>query len=115
MFKKILIILSTLFVIMLLIYWKPLFQEGNPIPVFYSIVKLNFTDDNIVQISGKDSVYITKSKNGIDSITQIMKEKNYKFTEQMGAGYMFEKQNNSVVITHRHYWRFYDIWYFPKK
>jgi len=109
-------IILVLLVAILLIYRKPLFQEGNPLPVLSGIIKLNLTNENIVKITEDGSKYITKSKNGVDSITQFMKEKGYKLADQMGAGYIFEKEDKStILITHRFYSTFYDIWYFPKQ
>ena len=100
----------------MLIYGKPLFQEGNPLPVLFGIIKLNFTNENIVKITDDGSKYITKSKNGVDLISQFMKEKGYKLADQMGAGYIFEKEDKStMLITHRYYSIFYDIWYLTKE
>lgn len=115
MLKKIGIIILILIISILLIYSKPLLQEGNPIPILSGIIKLNFTNKDIVQISEDGSKYVTKSKNGINSITQFMKDKNYKLADQMGSGYVFEKEDKSIIITHRYYSTFYDIWYFPNQ
>lgn len=113
MAKKILLITLILFITILFIYRKPLFQEGNPIPVLSGIVKLNLINKDIVKITKDDSKYITKSKNGVDSITQFMKAKGYKLTDQMGAGYIFEKEDKTTItVTHRYYSTFYDIWWY---
>jgi hypothetical protein len=116
MFKKILIIILVLLVAILLFYRKPLFQEGNPLPVLSGIIKLNLFSENIVKITEDESKYITKNKNGMHSIIQFMEEKGYKLADQMGSGYIFEKEDKSTMtITHRYYSTFYDIWYFPKQ
>lgn len=116
MFKKILIIILVLLIAILLLYRKPLFQEGNPLPVLSGIIKLNLTNKNIVQITEDGSEYITKSKNGVDSITQFMKEKDYILSDQMGSFYIFEKEDKStILVAHRCYSTFYGLWYFPKQ
>jgi hypothetical protein len=112
MVKRILIIILIILTAILLIYWEPLFQEGNPLPVLSGIIKLNFTGENIAQIDG--SKYITKSKNGVNSINRFMKEKGYKLIDQMGSGYIFEKEDKTtIIITHRYYSTSYEIWHFP--
>ncbi|MFH1188977.1 MAG: hypothetical protein V1652_04005 [bacterium] len=113
MSKKILIIISILFFTIFLMYSKPLFQEGNPLPVLYGIAKLTFTHENIVQIPGDNNKYITKNKDGRDYIISLMQEKGYTLSDQMGSGYRFENKDKSAfLIEHRYYSRLYDIWYF---
>lgn len=111
MYKKILALILILFIAILLIYGKTLYQEGNPLPILYGILKLNFTNENIAQIPQNSNKYITRSKNGVDSVKQFMKEKDYTLVEQMGAGYEFTKSDGqTILITHRYYSKFYDIW-----
>ena len=116
MLKKGLIILFILLISVSFIYRKNIFQEGNPLPILFGTIRLNFSNDKVVKITKDNSKYITKSRNGINSITLFMKEKGYTLTDQMWAGYIFEKENKSrIIITHRHYSKLYDIWYLPKK
>ncbi len=94
------------------IYFAPIiFQEGNPIPIFIGIVKLNTSEDSLVQISHNPDRYISKSSNGREEILGLMKENGWTFTEQGGSGYFFVKDEFKRVVTARQYTRKYVIWH----
>lgn len=119
MLKKFLFITAFIAVSLGFIFQKTLFQEGNPVPILSGIVQLNFTPANIVQLPNGDfehiTKYMTKNGEGRDFLLRIMKDREYELTDVLGSGYVFEKEDKTqMLITHRHYSRFYDIWYFPK-
>jgi len=92
-------------------YSSVIFQEGDPWPQIKGIVQLNFTDKNIIKLSGEENRYMTKSKDGAGIIKYYMKDKGYDFIEQMGSGYFFESNTGeSAVTTHRYYSRYYSLW-----
>lgn len=87
-----------------------IFQEGNPWPQIKGIVQLNFGHKDIVKLAGGENKYISRSNNP-EIIKSFMKEKGYDFTEQMGSGYLFEKQTGtSAIAAHRYYSRYYSLW-----
>jgi hypothetical protein len=112
--KRILIFLGALMAVLALAFWlyKPvIFQEGNPAPLVRGIMQLNFTQDKIVKLIMAGDRYLTKSENGQEVIKYFMQDKGYEFTEQMGSGYFFKDKNeNTLIATHRYYSRFYSIW-----
>lgn len=112
--KKILFIISLIFLafgILAFLYSPIIFQEGNPYPQIRGIIQLNFDNSGMVKLSGSDSKYITKSKNGREVIKNFMKGKGYEFTEQMGSGYFFKSPTGrGAVATHKYYSRYYSLW-----
>ncbi len=91
-------------------YSQIIFQEGNPWPQIKGIFKLNFGNKDIIKLDIGENKYISKSDNP-EIIKSFMKSRGYDFTEQMGSGYLFVKNNlNKVIVTHKYYSRFYSLW-----
>lgn len=100
------------------VYGKVIFQEGNPMPLISSIIKLEFTDAKYVRYSSAPEKYIsyTKDEEGTYKVVKdFMIEKGWTFKEQMGAGLVFEKNEEIMVIETRQYTRNYFIWSIPKE
>ena len=96
--------------IFIFFYSPVIFQEGNPWPQIKGIARLTFGNKDIVKLDTLNNKYITKGNN-LDIIKSFMKEKGYDFTEQMGSGYFFTKDDlDKVVVTHKYYSRFYSLW-----
>jgi hypothetical protein len=114
MSKKPLIILITVVLLCaasFFLYSPVLFQEGNPWPQIKGIVQLTFSNADMIRLSGSDTVYMTKSENAQEIIKNFMEDKEYEFTEQMGAGYFFKSSTGeSAVATHKYYSRYYSLW-----
>lgn len=92
-------------------YSSIIFQEGNPIPLFKGMVKLNITSQNIIKLDLDEEKYLTKSKNGQNTLENKLKENNYRFIEQLGSGYLFRNDNfDMLIVTRRQYSRLYSIW-----
>lgn len=97
--------------IFLCAYSSVIFQEGNPWKEIKGIYQLNFTSKDIVKLSPSEEMYITKSKNGKEIITQFMKDRGYEYADQMGSGYFFKSPSGvSAIAVHRYYSRFYSLW-----
>lgn len=110
-FFKIIILGLVIFGIGIFLYSPVIFQEGNPWPQIKGVFQLNFTGKDLVKLSSEENKYITKSNNGVEIIKAFMKDKDYDFTEQMGSGYFFVKDDlNGAVVTHKYYSRFYSLW-----
>jgi hypothetical protein len=99
---------------------QTLFQEGNPIPVLIGVLKVNFSDENPVEISSADSTkYIVKKDNldskyglisqSLDDYIDIMHKEDWIFKDQMGSGLIFIRDNQSKTITTRMFTRYYII------
>jgi len=116
--KKIPLIIFVSFLIVgvfLSLYSSIIFQEGNPWPQIKGIAQLTFGKSDIVKLSDSDNKYITKSKNSAEVIKSYMEKSGYIFTEQMGAGYLFQSSTEEKAIaTHKYYSRYYSLWTITK-
>lgn len=116
-----LILLILLFGFITLRLGSALLQERNPIPIITSIVKLELTNSNYQQVSETDNGnwYVSKntekSRGNFDFLKEFMKERNWDFKEQMGAGLVFEKDREIVTIGTKLYSKYYLLWYAPKE
>src|SRR5680860_579445 len=102
--------LIIVFVLAAWLYAPVIFQEGNPIPMLKGIIQLNFTRNKIVRLDMAGDIYLTKSKNGQESLVNLF-DQGYEFIDQLGSGYFFKDKNDNILLaTHRYYSRFYSIW-----
>lgn len=109
--KVVLIIISLAFILsglFISLYSPVIFQEGNPWPQLKGVFQLSLADKEMVAIA--DNRYMTKSENGSEIIEKYLAEKGYRFTEQMGSGYFYESDTQSIAVVGRQYSRFYVIW-----
>lgn len=122
--NKIFTVISTLIITFSILgfalgaFGNVLFQEGNPIPVISSIIKLEFTDTEFVEFSTAPSRYISQFKPSEERylvVKTYMKEKGWEFKEQMGSGLIFEKNKEQIVVETRQYTGNYFIWRIPEK
>ena len=112
--NKMVLLITSLIVLALgvfiIFYSSIIFQEGNPWPQMKGIAQLTFGNKAVVKLDIGENKYITKSDNP-EIIKTFMKDKGYEFTEQMGAGYLFESgSGTSAVAVHRYYSRYYSLW-----
>ncbi|WP_160722882.1 hypothetical protein [Bacillus sp. USDA818B3_A] len=91
-----------------------LFQEGNPIPLLVSIVKLKLTDTDYVQFlnTEKQSRYLSSdtSHPPYKQVKEFMKSKGWDFEEQMGSGLIFLKDEKEALVMTRQYSKYFVIW-----
>ncbi|MDQ0195368.1 hypothetical protein [Paenibacillus wynnii] len=96
---------------------KTAFQEGNPVNITSSILKLNFSDNELVEISGISigSKYISKFKDGSTPIINFMKKNGeWEFKEQVGSGYVFEYNKKTITVESNMYSKKYIVWNVPQ-
>lgn len=95
-----------------------IFQEGNPVPLLVSAVKLQFGDSKYVQFAKteKRSRYLSESTEDdrYEVIKDFMTAKGWKYQEQMGSGLIFTKNGEDAVVEVRQYSRHYFIWEIQK-
>jgi hypothetical protein len=100
-------------------FGSALFQEENTTEIISSITKLEFSSNDYVTITdtSRGIRYVSKNKNGSQEkiIKEFMKKKEWKFKEQMGAGYIFEKDGATVVVETRLFTKNYFLWDVPKE
>ncbi|PLS08556.1 hypothetical protein [Neobacillus cucumis] len=91
-----------------------LFQEGNPVPLLVSIVKLKLTDTDYVQFfnTEKKSRYLSSNSGNqpFKQVKEFMKSKGWVFEEQMGSGLIFLKDEKEAIVLTRQYSKYFVIW-----
>ncbi|MGO4889006.1 hypothetical protein ACJ2A9_14725 [Anaerobacillus sp. MEB173] len=100
-------------------FGSALFQEENTTEIIATITKLEFSNSDYIQITDtSDGIrYVTKNKNGSQEqiIKEFMEKNDWAFKEQMGAGYIFEKDGVTVVVETRLFTKNYFLWDVPKE
>ncbi|MFF2445687.1 hypothetical protein ACFVSW_01205 [Neobacillus sp. NPDC058068] len=91
-----------------------LFQEGNPVPLMVSAIKLHLYDSEYVQFSKteKRSRYLSKNSGDsrYDIVKEFMKSKGWNYEEQMGSGLIFVKDGEEAIVETRQYSKYFIIW-----
>lgn len=114
---RVLMISGAAIAIFISMYGSVLFQEGNPIPLIVSAIKLQLSDSDYVQFAKteKRSRYLSETKdNSYDVVKEFMNSKGWSFKEQMGSGLIFTKNDEDAVVEVRQYSRHYFIWEIQK-
>ncbi len=111
--RKILKIVSLLFLSVLVLFiafYSPfIFQEGNPIPVLYGVVKVTTSGNSYVKVS--EYKYIVKA-NAEDEkkLTDYLAQNGLMNTDRGGAALFFkDKQGKSYTATIRMYTHNFEI------
>jgi len=98
----------------ILVLGPGLFQEGNPVPLLISIVKLKITDTDYVQFfnTEKKSRYLSSNtgQNPLIEVKEVMKAKGWAFEEQIGSGLIFLKDEKEAIVLTRQYSKYFVIW-----
>jgi len=108
--RPIIILVSVILILGLIKISPVILQEGNPVPILKGIVELSTSDDKIIQISENPQRYLTKTSAGDTPLIDLMNKEGWEFVEQMGAGYVFSKAGDRLVITSVQYTGEYRIW-----
>jgi hypothetical protein len=108
--KKVIILASLLLVLVvavLNIKILYLFQEGNPFPVLWGIIKLELTDANIVPIAEDKLI----QKEGPETpLTDYLSEQGWAFKDRLGAGIFYAKDNANLYVEARMFTRYYVVY-----
>ncbi|MBT2723149.1 hypothetical protein [Bacillus sp. ISL-46] len=95
-------------------FGSAIFQEGNPLPLIISAMKLHFSDSEFELFSKTDkrSRYLSESSqdSSYNVAKKYMKSKGWKFQEQMGSGLIFTKNGKDAIVVVKQYSRNYFIW-----
>jgi len=84
-----------------------LFQEGNPFPVLWGIIKLEFTDANIVPFAEDKLI----QKDGPETpLTDYLAERGWTFKDRLGAGIFYKKDNADLFVKARMLTRYYVVY-----
>ncbi|OZM58534.1 hypothetical protein CIB95_02910 [Lottiidibacillus patelloidae] len=100
-------------------FGSALAQEGNPVPYLLSITKYELTNSGYEEVFSTDSVirYVSayELKYPYGMAIEFMKNKGWVYKEQLGSGFVFEKNNKIITISTRQYSKHYFIWDVPKE
>jgi hypothetical protein len=100
-------------------FGSALTQEGNPIPYLSSIIKLELSNNGKEKVvdGQHEERYISefKVKYPYGIAIESMKSLGWEFKEQMGSGFIFEKNGQKAIVETRQYSKQYYIWDVPKE
>jgi hypothetical protein len=100
-------------------FGSALTQEGNPVPYLSSIIKLELSNNGKEKVvdGQHEERYISefKVKYPYGIAIEFMKSLGWEFKEQMGSGFIFEKNGQKAVVETRQYSKQYYIWDVPRK
>lgn len=101
-------------------FGSALSQEGNPIPILISIVKLEFSNSDYEQFTTNENSYryISENTNSYsrhNALKKLMSEDGWELKEQFGSGLVFQKDEETTVVETRLYSKYYLIWDVPKE
>jgi hypothetical protein len=121
--RKILIILLIIILLPLgfiyLRFGSALTQEGNPLPYLSSIIKLELSNNGKEKVvdGQHEERYISefKVKYPYGIAIEYMESLGWELQEQMGSGFIFEKNGQKAVVETRQYSKQYYIWDVPKE
>lgn len=119
--KKALLTLLVIFLLftgfIVLRFGTALSQEGNPLPYLLAIAKYEFSDARYVEVldTPTETRYVTacRQDDRFGVVTSFMADTGWEFTEQLGSGLVFDKEEETVVIETRQYSSHYFIWDIP--
>lgn len=82
------------------------------------VQKVNKSDESFVYLTKENGYewYISKMNQGkaYEHLKQVMKEDSWNFKEQMGAGFIFQKENKEIIIESQMWTGKYVIFQIPK-
>ena len=119
--KKILLTLLLLFIVLIGLFFfrfgTALTQEGNPLPILSSIFVLDFSDSEYEPFAESESETRFVSENTgetrYDVVEDLMNENGWEFTEQLGAGLVFERDAETTIVETRQFTKHYFLWDVP--
>ncbi|SMB80467.1 hypothetical protein SAMN00017405_0881 [Desulfonispora thiosulfatigenes DSM 11270] len=96
------------------VYKDVIFQRGNPIPYLIKCINLNEKEPYKKVFDNKE-VYISKGKGHYNKAEQnliklVENKYNIDFAEQVGSGYIFQSQGQTIIMTTEVYLKYYNVW-----
>ena len=79
----------------LMLFSTIIFQEGNPLPISYGIVKLYITKDTFAKID--ENKYIFRANNGdLEKLTDYLTKNDLIFVDREGSGLLFKDKAGQI-------------------
>ena len=109
---RVILIITPIIVIFVAIYvlWLGpiIFQEGNPVPYYYAVQKVN-KGQPYAQVEGTTGTFITKQMDCPELIEHIEKTWDTEFDMQMGGNLIFSDGSSNTYVDIRVFWRKYEL------
>lgn len=104
-----------IFILFFVLNSPSIFQEGNPLPVVYGIIKLSLTEDGFTKID--EHKYIVKANtNDIQKLKDYLAKNNLVYFDQLGAIYFVKDKNGKrYMATLKMYSTYFMIWDFSNQ
>lgn len=84
-----------------------LFQEGNPLPALWGIVKIELTDANIVPFAENKLI----QKTGPETpLTDYLAEHGWTFKDRMGSVIFYAKDKDELLVKARMFTRYFVVY-----
>ena len=84
-----------------------IFQEGNPLPVLWAIIKLEFTDSNIVAFTENKLI----QKDGPEApLTNYLAEHGWTFKDRLGSLIVYTRGTDELYVKSRRLTTFYNVY-----
>ncbi len=81
-----------------ILVWPVLVQEGNPVPVFIAILKVELKVADLEPISNTE--YLQKS-GSYEPFNRMLASHGWHFVEQFGAGHLFTRNGAKLFVMSR--------------
>ena len=115
MTKRLKILVLALLLVLIIpffIYSPTIFQEGNPLPVGYGIIKSLVTRDGYAKID-KNKYIVKAEAKDIQKLKDYLAQNQIVHVDQLGAAHFFkDKQGNSYTAISRMYSTAFQVWDF---
>ncbi|TCS95943.1 hypothetical protein EDD58_102527 [Hazenella coriacea] len=87
--------------VFMIAFWDFLFQEGSPFTMAFSVIELELTDSDYIQISEEPKKYLLYSETKGKPIFAKLGQDGWEYHEQMGNGHFFTRGNEQLHIKER--------------
>lgn len=98
---KLLLVLFGVCIIFIIAFWNFLFQEESPFLMASSVIELETTDSDYIQISDEPKKYLLYSDTKGKPIFAKYGQEGWEYHEQIGSGHLFTKGDKQLRITER--------------
>lgn len=105
-------LLALIIVVVVMFFARTLFQEGNPLPVFAAIFRLEFTQLEVVPITGEGHLFLQRAGKGEAPLTGYLGESGWQFKDRLGSAIFYEKDGVMLRVSSRMFTRRYVVYEF---
>ncbi len=85
-------------------------QEGNPLPVLWGILRLEFSRGDVVRISPQwDGMLMIRAGQGLSPLTEHLGDHGWQLEEQLGSMAFYAAGDNRLSVHLRMFTRWYVI------